>query len=94
MFLIIVAAGLLAGSLRALHEAGIWNALQDIVFDSSKYLHEDSPLGVLLGGFFGYTDHPTQGEALVWLLYLIPVMTWFLRGSRPSETLTRKEELK
>lgn len=29
-FLIIVAAGLLAGSLRALHEAGIWNALQDI----------------------------------------------------------------
>ena len=93
-FLIIVAAGLLAGSLRALHEAGIWNSLQDIVFDSSKYLHEDSPLGVLLGGFFGYTDHPTQGEALVWLLYLIPVMTWFLRGSRPSETLTRKEELK
>ena len=72
----------------------IWNSLQDIVFDSSKYLHEDSPLGVLLGGFFGYTDHPTQGEALVWLLYLIPVMTWFLRGSRPSETLTRKEELK
>ncbi|HHS0754967.1 TPA: iron uptake transporter permease EfeU [Neisseria meningitidis] len=93
-FLIVVAAGLLAGSLRALHEAGIWNTLQDIVFDSSKYLHEDSPLGVLLGGFFGYTDHPTQGEALVWLLYLIPVMTWFLRGSRPSETLTRKEELK
>ncbi len=93
-FLIVVAAGLLAGSLRALHEAGIWNALQDIVFDSSKYLHEDSPLGVLLGGFFGYTDHPTQGEALVWLLYLIPVITWFLCGSRPSETLTRKEELK
>ncbi|WP_107961011.1 iron uptake transporter permease EfeU [Neisseria cinerea] len=94
VFLIVVAAGLLAGSMRALHEAGVWNSLQDIVFDSSKYLHEDSPLGVLLGGFFGYTDHPTQGEALVWLLYLIPVMTWFLRGSRPSETLTRKEELK
>ncbi|HGT1809716.1 TPA: iron transporter, partial [Neisseria gonorrhoeae] len=32
--------------------------------------------------------------ALVWLLYLIPVMIWFFRGSRPSETLTRKEELK
>ncbi|SUA25146.1 putative integral membrane protein [Neisseria gonorrhoeae] len=35
-FLIIVAAGLLAGSLRGLHEAGIWNALQDIVFDPSN----------------------------------------------------------
>lgn len=83
-FLIVVAAGLVAGSLRALHEAGVWNHLQEVVFDSSKYLHEDSPLGVLLGGFFGYTDHPTQGEVLAWLLYLVPVMIWFLHGSRPA----------
>ena len=59
-FLIVVAAGLLAGSFRALHEAGVWNVMQDIAFDTSKYLHEDSPLGVLLGGFFGYTDHPNR----------------------------------
>ena len=83
-FLIVVAAGLVAGSLRALHEAGVWNHLQEVVFNSSKYLHEDSPLGVLLGGFFGYTDHPTQGEVLAWLLYLVPVMIWFLHGSRPA----------
>ena len=83
-FLIVVAAGLVAGSLRALHEAGVWNHLQEVVFDSSKYLHEDSPLGVLLGGFFGYTDHPTQGEVLAWLLYLVPVMIWFLHGNRPA----------
>ena len=83
-FLIVVAAGLVAGSLRALHEAGVWNHLQGVVFDSSKYLHEDSPLGVLLGGFFGYTAHPTQGEVLAWLLYLVPVMIWFLHGSRPA----------
>ena len=83
-FLIVVAAGLVAGSLRALHEAGVWNHLQEVVFDSSKYLHEDSPLGVLLGGFFGYTDHPTQGEVLAWLLYFVPVMIWFLHGSRPA----------
>ncbi|PSJ80994.1 iron uptake transporter permease EfeU [Neisseria iguanae] len=81
-FLILVAAGLLSGSLRALHEAGVWNHLQGIVFDSSAYLHEDSPLGVLLGGFFGYTDHPTQGEMLAWLLYLIPVMIWFWHDAR------------
>ncbi|MFK7642641.1 iron uptake transporter permease EfeU [Neisseria oralis] len=84
VFLIVVAAGLVAGSLRALHEAGVWNHLQEVVFDSSKYLHEDSPLGVLLGGFFGYTDHPTQGEVLAWLLYLVPVMIWFLHGSKPA----------
>jgi len=88
-FLIVVAAGLLAGSFRALHEAGVWNVMQDIAFDTSKYLHEDSPLGVLLGGFFGYTDHPTEGEVLIWLLYLVPVMIWFLRGSAPAKTLTK-----
>ena len=90
-FLIVVAAGLVAGSLRALHEAGVWNHLQEVVFDSSKYLHEDSPMGVLLGGFFGYTDHPTQGEVLAWLLYLVPVMIWFLHGSRPA-TVQRSSE--
>ena len=82
-FLILVAAGLLAGSLRALHEAGVWNSLQTVVFDSSRWVHEDSPLGVLLGGFFGYTDHPTQGEILVWLLYWVPMLFWFLRSSKP-----------
>ena len=90
-FLIVVAAGLVAGSLRALHEAGVWNHLQEVVFDSSKYLHEDSPLGVLLGGFFGYTDHPTQGEVLAWLLYLVPVMIWFLHGSKPAEVQRSSE---
>ncbi|MCP1660135.1 iron uptake transporter permease EfeU [Neisseria perflava] len=88
VFLIIVAAGLVAGSLRALHEAGVWNYLQDIVFDSSTYLHEDSPLGVLLGGFFGYTDHPTEGEVWAWLLYLVPVMVWFLRDSKPTKPVS------
>ena len=91
VFLIVVAAGLVAGSLRALHEAGVWNHLQEVVFDSSKYLHEDSPLGVLLGGFFGYTDHPTQGEVLAWLLYLVPVMIWFLHGSRPASVQRSSE---
>ena len=83
VFLIVVAAGLLSGSLRALHEAGVWNYFQGIAFHSAHILHEDSPLGVLLGGFFGYSDHPTWGEVGAWLLYLIPVMYWFLRSSKP-----------
>ena len=82
-FLIVVAAGLLAGSFRALHEAGVWNAMQDIAFDTSKYLHEDSPLGVLLGGFFGYTDHPVLSDFILYFAYLIPVLFLFLRGSKP-----------
>ena len=52
MFLIFVAAGLLSGAFRALHEAGVWNIGQTVIADFSHILHDDSPLGVVLGGFF------------------------------------------
>lgn len=82
VFLIFVAAGLLSGSFRALHEAGIWNIGQTILADFSASLHEDSILGVLLGGFFGYTDHPTVSDVAWYLIYLIPVLFWFLRETK------------
>ena len=92
VFLIFVAAGLAAGSFRALHEAGLWNLWQvhpldwssHMPADFSSVLHEDSPLGVLLGGFFGYTDHPVLSDFIIYFAYLIPVLSLFWRGSRPA----------
>lgn len=88
IFLIFVAAGLFAGSFRALHEGGVWNLWQQRLyeyssaFDWSKVLDEDSPLGVLLGGFFGYVHQPTVSDAVLYFAYLLPVLAWFLLGSR------------
>lgn len=79
VFLILVAAGLFTGAFRALHEAGIWNIGQTILADWSGYVHEQSPLGVILGGFFGYTDHPTVSDAVLYGLYLLPALWLFLR---------------
>ena len=87
IFLIFVAAGLFAGAFRALHEAGVWNLWQvnpldwqsSMPLDWSGTLHEDSPLGVLLGGFFGYTDHPVLSDFILYFAYLIPVLFLFLR---------------
>lgn len=92
VFLIFVAAGLATGSFRALHEAGVWNVWQvhplnwslHMPADFSTVLHEDSPLGVLLGGFFGYTDHPVLGDFIIYFAYLLPVLWLFWRGSRPA----------
>jgi high-affinity iron transporter len=78
LFILFVAAGLLAGSLRSLHEAGLWNGLQTVAFDASAWLPEDTPLGMLLTGVFGYHDAPTVGEVLVYALYLIIALTAFL----------------
>lgn len=89
VFIIIVAAGLLAGALRALHEAGVWNGLQQVVADWSGVLPKDSPLGTVLTGMFGYTDTPTVGEILVYLAYLIPALTLFFMPARQTAPLPR-----
>lgn len=85
VFIIFVAAGLLAGALRAFHEAGIWNRLQEPAFDISNILPADGFVGTLLGGFFGYQGAPTAGELVVYFAFLIPVLLLFFsrRERRP-----------
>ncbi|MCB6185192.1 FTR1 family protein [Leeia sp. TBRC 13508] len=84
IFILFVAAGLFSGAIRALHEAGIWNHLQTIAFDLTQTLPEGSPVGVVLGGIFGYHDAPAIGEVLAWFIYLIPAVFLFLAGSKPA----------
>ena len=63
VFIIFVAAGLLAGALRAFHEAGLWNGLQATAFDLSACCRATAVLGTLLSGVFGYQDAPTVGRS-------------------------------
>ncbi len=56
LFILVVAAGILANSVQALHEAGLWNHLQTVLFDFSATLPMDGPLGSVLAGMFGYQD--------------------------------------
>lgn len=79
VFILFVAAGLLAGSLKALHEAGVWNGLQARVYDISHILPETSPLGTVLAGVLGYRDAPTLGEAVVYAAFLTVMLVLFLR---------------
>jgi len=85
VFIIFVAAGLLAGAVRAFHEAGIWNGLQGPAFDLSRILPADGLVGTLLGGFFGYQEAPTVGELVAYLGFLIPILLLFFtqRDRRP-----------
>src|SRR5260221_535224 len=69
VFILFVAAGLLAGSVRALHEAGLWNGLQNIAFDASGVFPADGVLGSVLSGLLGYHDTPAIGEVLAYLVF-------------------------
>ncbi|MBE2895907.1 FTR1 family iron permease [Pasteurellaceae bacterium HPA106] len=78
VFLIFVAAGLIASAFRGFHNAGLWQWGQEVVFNWSSTLNEKSPFGILLGGIFGYTDHPTVSDLTLYFGYLIPALFFFL----------------
>lgn len=79
LFILVVAAGLLSSVLRNLHEAGIWNLLQDPAYDLTEVFPLSSLPGTVLSGMFGYHDAPAIGEVLIWALYLIVTLTLFFR---------------
>ncbi len=89
VFIVFVAAGLLASAVRSLHEAGLWDGLQKTAFDLSAVLPNDSIAGTLLSGLFGYTDTPTVGEVIAYLGYLVPTLTLFSLAPRQRLALRR-----
>ncbi|MFT4191054.1 MAG: FTR1 family protein [Comamonas sp.] len=91
LFILLVAAGLAAGALRKFHEAGLWNQLQQAVFDMSETLPMDSPLGAVLSGLLGYQATPVLGEAIVYLAFLAVTLFFFLRPApaTPAAAVTR-----
>ncbi len=86
VFIIFVAAGLLAAALQSLHEAGVWNGLQAQAFDLSGVLPADSVVGSLLSGLLGYQDSPTVGALLLYFAYLVPALFIFFSHARPVPT--------
>ena len=77
LFILVVAAGILASSVQALHEAGVWNQLQGVVFDISASLPADGPLGSVLAGMFGYQDTPTVSTLGAYVIYLAVTLLMF-----------------
>ncbi len=87
IFILVVAAGLLAAVLRHLHEAGLWNHLQPRLYDLSEVLPGSSLLGTILGGLFNYHEAPALGEGLVYVVFLATTLVLFLRpASAPVAT--------
>ncbi|MBT0570009.1 FTR1 family protein [Curvibacter sp. CHRR-16] len=84
IFILFVAAGLLSSALKAFHEAGLWNHLQDHAYNLSAVLPNGSVVGVLLGALFGYQDSPAIGEVLIWIAYIVPALWWFIAGQKQA----------
>lgn len=79
ILLIIVAAGVLAGSLGDLQEAGFLPGASASAFDVSTAVPEDSWYGVLLKGIVGFRADMTWLMLAAWVAYLGVVLTCYLR---------------
>ncbi|MFT3731962.1 MAG: FTR1 family iron permease [Hyphomicrobium sp.] len=88
IFIIFVAAGILATAVGNLHEAGLWNGLQQHAYDWSGILPVSSLLGTILSGVFSYQENPTIGEVIVYLGFLSVVLYLYLRPARPEPVPT------
>ncbi len=88
LFILVVAAGILANSVQALHEAGLWNHLQGVVFDISSALPMDGPAGSVLAGMFGYQDAPTVSVLGAYVIYLLVTLAMFFRPPAPPKSVS------
>jgi len=78
VLLVFVAAGILGYGFHDLQEAGVLPGLNTLAFDASTAMPEDSWYGALLKGLLNYSAQTTVLQAVVWVLYVVIVLTIFL----------------
>ena len=83
--LVIVAGGVLTYGIAEYQEIGLLPGQDSIAFDVSGVIAPDGFAAALLRGILNI--HPTTSwlQAIAWLLYVVPVMIFFLRPQRPTQ---------
>lgn len=79
LFLIILAAGLVAYGIHEFQEAGIIPILVEHVWDINFLLPENSPLGMVLKGLVGYNGNPSLIEITTYFTALVMLLVYFTR---------------
>lgn len=88
LFLIAIAAGVLAYGVHELQEAGVLTWGTATAFDVSGVISATSALGSLLKGLLNFTPTPTWGQVVAWAAYLVPTAVLYLRAVRMPATPT------
>ncbi|NDK88406.1 iron transporter [Gordonia desulfuricans] len=82
IFLIFVAAGILGYGVHALQTVGWLPGGANLAFDISAHYDQSSWYGTLVAGIFNFRPDPTVAQVVAWTLYVVVVLTLFLRANR------------
>ncbi|HZQ87979.1 MAG TPA: FTR1 family protein [Acidimicrobiales bacterium] len=81
--LMVFAAGILVDAVQNLQELGWVTVLTHPMWSTAGTLREDSTLGDIFHSFFGYADHPTVLQGVVYVVYLTVAIGAFFGLRRP-----------
>ncbi|WP_338748124.1 iron uptake transporter permease EfeU [Janibacter alittae] len=82
VLLVLVAAGVLSYGIHDLQEARFLPGLDTVAFDVSDVIDPNTWYATLLKGIFNFTPRTTVLQAVAWVLYVVPVLTLFVLGTR------------
>jgi len=86
IFLILMAAGLLAHGIHELQEAGLFPILIEHIYDFNPILDEKDTLGTFLKGLFGYNGNPSLLETISYGLYIMVAWAFWRRASLQNKS--------
>jgi high-affinity iron transporter len=91
VFLVLIAAGLLATAMHTAHEGGWLHGLQAQALDLGWLVVPGTVTSSLLTGMLGLQPQPTIGEVAAYLIYAVPMLLFVLwparRAARPPQRL-------
>jgi high-affinity iron transporter len=93
IFLIVVAAGVLAYGVRDLQEAGVIPGITVVAYSLVHVIPPTSWYGAILGGVFNFNPEPTVAQVIVWLGYVAITLVLFLRASRRTTAVRTQQVL-
>ncbi|WP_132994088.1 iron uptake transporter permease EfeU [Gordonia zhaorongruii] len=86
LFLIVVAAGILAYGIHALQVYGWLPGLHSTAFDLTSWYDQSAWYGEVLQGIFNFRPEPSWLQVIAWLAYVAIVGTLFVvRGRGPAK---------
>ncbi|KWX25463.1 iron transporter [Mycolicibacterium wolinskyi] len=91
VFLIVVAAGILAYGIKALQTVGWIPGLGSVAFDMSGAFDWSAWYGEIIQGIFNIDPTPTLLQFAAWLAYIVIVLALFLKPARSADVPASSE---